>query len=198
MCKHIKWNVFHFLGRSGLKSFNLFFQYQLFKQCWSNHPGPVIMAEIFPELFSETSSAKKKKKKKKNFNMNITTWSAKIDCLCLNKFQQCKTQNSGLHSKEEKPRDPINEPSRCNMQEGLLSVAQTGDSDLLGGKAPRTANWASFYGQKPHYQHITYGLQRDCLHVCKAILLVPTSQLWFKLRCPRAFQLSRGLLLGVY
>ena len=60
----------------------------------------------------------------------------------------CKTQNSGLHSKEEKPRDPINQPSRCNTQEGLLSVAQTGDSDLLGGRAPGTANWASFYRQK--------------------------------------------------
>ena len=60
----------------------------------------------------------------------------------------CKTQNSGLRSKEEKPRDPINQPSRCNTQEGLLLVAQTGDSDLLGGRAHRTANWASFYGQK--------------------------------------------------
>ena len=60
----------------------------------------------------------------------------------------CKTQNSGLCSKEEKPRDPINEPSRCNKQEGLLSAAQPGDSDLLGGRAPRTANWTSFYRQK--------------------------------------------------
>ena len=61
----------------------------------------------------------------------------------------CKTQNSGLCSKEEKPRDPINQPSRCNMQEGLLSVAQTGDSDLLGGRAHRTAIWASFlYAKK--------------------------------------------------
>ena len=42
-------------------------------------------------------------------------------------YSQCKTQNSGLRSKEEKPRDPINQPSRCNTQEGLLSVAQTGD-----------------------------------------------------------------------
>ena len=56
----------------------------------------------------------------------------------------CKTQNSGLRSKEEKPRNPINQPSRCNTQEGLLSVVQTGDSDLLGGRAHRTANWASF------------------------------------------------------
>ena len=55
-----------------------------------------------------------------------------------------KTQNSGLRSKEEKPRDPINQPSRCNTQEGFLSVSQTGDSDLLGGRAHRTANWASF------------------------------------------------------
>ena len=41
-------------------------------------------------------------------------------------FLGCKTQNSGLRSKEEKPRDPINQPSRCNTQEGLLTVAQTG------------------------------------------------------------------------
>ena len=58
--------------------------------------------------------------------------------------RSCKTQNSGLLSKEEKPRDPINQPSRCNTQEDLLSVAQTGDSDFLGGRAHRTANWASF------------------------------------------------------
>ena len=92
----------------------------------------------------------------------------------------CKTQNSGLRSKEEKPRDPINQPSRCNTQEGLLSVVQTGDCDLLGGRAHRTANWASFLyakkKKKTYYQHITYGLQSDWLHVCKAILLVQTSR----------------------
>ena len=49
------------------------------------------------------------------------------------------------------------------MQEGLLLVAQPSDSDLLGDRAPRTANLASFYRQKPHYQHITYGLQSDWL-----------------------------------
>ena len=49
---------------------------------------------------------------------------------------KCKTQNSGLLSKEEKPRDPINQPSRWNTKEGLLSVVPTGDSDLLGGRAP--------------------------------------------------------------
>ena len=89
----------------------------------------------------------------------------------------CKTQNSGLCSKEGKPRDPMNQSSRCNTQEGLLSVAQTGDSDLLGGRAHRRANWASFLKtKKPYYQHITYGLQSDWLHVCKAILLVQTSR----------------------
>ena len=34
----------------------------------------------------------------------------------------------------------------------------------------------AFYRQKPFYQHITYGLQSDWLHVCKAILLVQTSR----------------------
>ena len=105
-----------------------------------------------------------------------------------------------------------------------------GDSDLLGGRAHLTANWASFlYAKKtPYYQHITYGLQSDWLHVCKAILLLQTSRatclqsnpigtnlagfcsnlkqfywykrhgLLFKLRRPLAFQLSLGLLLGAY
>ena len=79
-----------------------------------------------------------------------------------------------------------------------------------------------------YMQHVTYGLQGDWLHVCKAVLLVQTSRatclqsnpigtnfvgfcsnlkqfhwykrrgLLFKLRRPRAFQLSRGLLLGAY
>ena len=30
--------------------------------------------------------------------------------------------------------------------------------------------------KKPYYQHITYGLQSDWLHVCKAVLLVQTSR----------------------
>ena len=65
----------------------------------------------------------------------------------------CKTQNLGLCSKEEKPRDPINQPSRCNTREGLLSVVQMGDSDLLGGRAPQTANWASFLYAKKKKKH---------------------------------------------
>ena len=104
----------------------------------------------------------------------------------------CKTQNSGLRSKEEKRRDPINQPSRCNTQEGLLSVAQTGDSDLLGGRAHRTANWASFlYAKKKHtisilhtgYKVIGYMFAKQSywyklrgLHVYKAILLAQTSR----------------------
>ena len=62
----------------------------------------------------------------------------------------CKTQNSGLRSKEEKPRDPINQSSRRNTQEGLLSVAQTGWLISWEAGHPGTANWASFYGQKNH------------------------------------------------
>ena len=103
----------------------------------------------------------------------------------------CKTQNSGLRSKEEKLCDPINQPSRCNTQEGLLTVAQTGDSDLLGGRAHRTANWASFYRQKNHtisilhtgYKVIGYMFAKQSywyklrgLHVYKAILLVQTAR----------------------
>ena len=103
-------------------------------------------------------------------------------------YKYCKTQNSGLRSKEEKPRDPINQPSRCNTQEGLLSVAQTGDSDLLGGRAHRTANWARFLYTKNHtisilhtgYKVIdyTFAKQSYCHKLCgllfklKAILLV--------------------------
>ena len=120
----------------------------------------------------------------------------------------CKTQNSGLRSKEEKPRDPINHPSRCNTQEGLLSVAQAGDSDLLGGRTHRTANWASFICSMLHtgYKVIGYIFAkqsywyklRGILFKFKAILLVQTARAFFKLRRPRAFQLSRGLLLGAY
>ena len=86
--------------------------------------------------------------------------------------------------------DPINQPSRCNTQEGLLSVEQTGDSDLLGGRAPRTANWASFLYAKNHtisilhtgYKVIGYTFAkqsywhklRGLLFKLKAILLVQT------------------------
>ena len=107
-----------------------------------------------------------------------------------------KTQNSGLRSKEEKPHDPINEPSRCNMQEGLLSVAQTGDSGLLGGRAPQTANWAGFYGQKTHIISILHtGYKVIGYMFAKQSYWYKLCGLWFKLRRPRAFQLSRGLYI---
>ena len=139
----------------------------------------------------------------------------------------CKTQNSGLRSKEEKPRDPTNQPSRCNTQEGLLLFAQTGDSDPLGGRAHRTANWASFlYAKKTilsaYYIRVTRWLVTrlqssligtnfagymftkqsywhklsGLLFKFKAILLVQTARAFFKLRRPRASQLSRGLFTG--
>ena len=134
---------------------------------------------------------------------------------------KCKTQNSGLRSKEEKPRDPINQPSRCNAKEGLLSVVQTGYSDLLGGRAYGTANWASFICSMLHtgYKVIGYMFakqsyctnfagfcsnlkqfywykRRGLLFKFKAILLVQTARAFFKLRRPRASQLSRGLFTG--
>ena len=118
----------------------------------------------------------------------------------------CKTQNWGLRSKEEKPRHPITQPSRCNTQEGLLSVAQMGDSELLGGRAHRTANWASFICSMLHtgYKVIGYMFAkqsywyklRGLLFKFKAILLVQTARAFFKLRRPRASQLSRGLFTG--
>ena len=69
-----------------------------------------------------------------------------------------------------------------------------------------------FICKKPYYQHITYGLQSDWLHVCKAILLVQPSRATCLQINPigtngagfcsnlgaRAFQLSRGLLLGAH
>ena len=51
-------------------------------------------------------------------------WKAEEDVVL--HLMDCKTQNSGLRSKEEIPRDPISQPSRCNTQEGLLTVVQTG------------------------------------------------------------------------
>ena len=79
------------------------------------------------------------------------------------------------------------------MQEGLLSFAQTGDSDLLGGRAHRTANWTSFlYAKKPHtisilhmgYKVIGYTFAKqsywyklhELLFKFKAILLVQTAR----------------------
>ena len=74
----------------------------------------------------------------------------------------CKTQNSGLRSKEEKLCNPISQSSRCNTQEGLLSVAQTGWLWSPGRQStPNSKLGELFIGKKPYYQHITYGLQSD-------------------------------------
>ena len=85
---------------------------------------------------------------------------------------------------------------------GLLS----GDSDLLGGRAHRTANWASFICSISHtgYKVIGYMFTkqpywhklRGLLFKFKAILLVQTVRAFFKLRRPRASQLSRRLFTG--
>ena len=79
------------------------------------------------------------------------------------------------------------------MQEGLLTVVQTGDSNLPGGRAHQTANWASFlYAKKTHtisilhtgYKVIGYTFAkqsywyklRGLLFKFKAILLVQTAR----------------------
>ena len=103
----------------------------------------------------------------------------------------CKTQNSGLRSKEEKPRDPINQPSRCNTQEGLLSVAQTGDWSPGRQSTPNSKLGKLFICKKKHtisivhtgYKVIGYTFAKQSywyklrrLHVYKAILLVQTAR----------------------
>ena len=58
-----------------------------------------------------------------------------------------------------------------------MSVAQTGDSDLLGGREPRTANWESFLYAKKHTISILHmGYKVIGYMFCKAILLVQTSR----------------------
>ena len=52
----------------------------------------------------------------------------------------------------------------------------------------------AFIGKKPHYQHVTYGLQSDWLHVCKAILLVQLRGLLFKLKAILLVQMARGFV----
>ena len=106
--------------------------------------------------------------------------------------RKCMTQNSGLRSKEEKLRDPINKPSRCNAQEGLLSVAQTGDSDLLGGRAHRTANWASFLYAKKHTISILHtGYKVIGYMFAKQSYWHKLHGLWFKLKAILLVQMAR-------
>ena len=94
-------------------------------------------------------------------------------------------------------------PADATRKRVYCPLRKPGDSDLLGGRAPRTANWASFYRQKKKhiismlhtgYKVIGYmfAKQSSCyklcgLHVYKAILLVQLRGLLFKLRRPWAF-----------
>ena len=127
----------------------------------------------------------------------------------------CKTQNSGLRSKEEKPRDPINQSSRCNTQEGLLSVAQTGWLWSRGRQSTPNSKLGKLFICKKtilsaYYIRVTKWLV-TCLQsnpiganfagFCsnlKQFYWYKRRGLLFKLRRPLAFQLSRGLLLGAY
>ena len=107
----------------------------------------------------------------------------------------CKTQNSGLRSKEEKPRDPINQSSRCNTQEGLLSVAQTGWLWSPGRQSQQIGQ--AFYRQKNHTISILHtGYKVIGYMFAKQSYWYKLHRLLFKLRRPRAFQLSCGLFTG--
>ena len=105
--------------------------------------------------------------------------------------RDCKTQNSGLRSKEEKPRDPVNQRNRCNTQEGLLSVAQTGWLWSPGRQSTPNSKLGELYIDKKNHtisilhtgykvigymfakQSYWYKL-RGLLFKLKAILLVQT------------------------
>ena len=52
----------------------------------------------------------------------------------------------------------------------------------------------AFIGKKPHYQHITYGLQSDWLHIYKAILLVQLRRLLFKLKAILLVQTAQAFV----
>ena len=125
----------------------------------------------------------------------------------------CKTQNSGLRSKEEKPRDPISQSSRCNTQEGLLMVVQTGwlwspvrqstlnsklgelfidKKTILSAYYIRVTKWLVTCLQS---NPIGTNFAGFCSNL-KQFYWYKQRGLLFKLRRPRAFQLSRGLFTG--
>ena len=105
-------------------------------------------------------------------------------------------------------------PADATRKRVYCRLRKSGDSDLLGGRANRIVNWASFYRQKTTlsacYIRVTKWLV-TCLQsnpistnfagFCsnlKQFYWYKGRGLLFKLRRPRAFQLSRGLLLGAY
>ena len=119
-------------------------------------------------------------------------------------------------------------PADATRKRVYCRLRKPGDSDLLGGRAPRAANWASFYRQKTTlsacYIRVTKWLvtrsQSDPIGTNFAGYMFTKQFYWynsvgfcsnlkqfywykrcrllFKLRRPRAFQLSRGLLPGAY
>ena len=85
------------------------------------------------------------------FFLNSAVWQC-VWCPLGLPWLLCKTQNSGLPSKEEKPLDPINQSSRCNAQEGLLSVAQTGWLWSPGRQStPNSKLGELLWAKKTHY-----------------------------------------------
>ena len=127
--------------------------------------------------------------------------------------KSCKTQNSGLRSKEEKPRNPINQSSRCNTQEGLLTVVQTGWLWSPGRQSTPNSKLGKLFIDKKtilsaYYIRVTKWLvtclQSDpigtnfagfCSNL-KQFYWYKRCGLLFKFRRPRGFQLSRGLFTG--
>ena len=103
-------------------------------------------------------------------------------------------------------------PADVTRKKVYCQLRKPGDSDLLGGRAHRTANWASFYRQKTtlsacyirvtkwlvtHLQSNPIGTNFAgfCSNL-KQFYWYKRRGLLFKLRRPRAFQLSRGLFTG--
>ena len=100
-------------------------------------------------------------------------------------------------------------PADATHKRVYCRLRKPGDSDLLGGRAPQTANWASFYGQKNHiisilhtgYKVIGYMCAKQSywyklhgLHVYKAILLVQLRGLLFKLKAILLVQTARAFV----
>ena len=117
----------------------------------------------------------------------------------------CKTQNSGLRSKEEKPRDPKKPAQQMQHARGFIVGCANGWL-WSPGRQSTAANWASFICSMLHMGYKVIGYMfakqsywyklRGLLFKFKAILLVQTVRAFFKLRRPRASQLSRGLFTG--
>ena len=88
---------------------------------------------------------------------------------------KCKTQNSGLRSKEEKPAQP-NKPAQQMQRARGFIVGCANRVTLISWEAEHTEQQIgqAFYRQKPFYQHITYGYK--VIGYMFAILLVQTSR----------------------